>query len=390
MRSHHLLVCACTLLLAVAPAVATATVAPPQQPASQQGPAHQSVPQQPAPQQTTSQESPVCDYASLYDQTIESVVAVRTDAGLGSGFVYDVGADNATGYVVTNAHVVRDAQSVLVQFAREDSRLGTVVARDRFSDLAVVRVNDTPTYATPLPVANASPRHGTAVAAIGNPFGLEETITHGIVSGRNRSMPTQYGFSIPNVVQTDAAINPGNSGGPLVTCDGTVVGVNTAGISAARANNIGFAVSASVVEQVVPVLLEDGQYEHAYLGVRTTELDPALIQANDLNVTTGVYVHEVVEGGPADGVLQGSTGVASVDGSRVPTGGDVVVEIGNRSVGSGEELASSLLTATSPGENVTVTVLRNGQRQAVAVELGTRPDRAPPEADANRGPDRVP
>lgn len=325
---------------------------------------------QPATPRTTA-----CDYASLYDRTIGSVVAVRTDAGLGSGFVYRT-LGNGSRHVVTNAHVVGDADSVIVQFTGGESVSGAVTGRDRFTDLAVVRVDEAPGYAGALPVAGSPPDHGQPVAAMGNPFGLEETITHGIASGLNRSLSTRLGFTIPDVVQTDAPISPGNSGGPLLTCDGTVVGVNTAGIASVRAENIGFAVSSTTVERVVPALIETGEYEHAYLGVRTTPITPRVVAANEFETTSGVYVDEVVEGGPADGALQGTTDSAVVDGERVPLGGDVIVAVDDRQVASGEDLSSHLLAETSPGEAVTLTVVRDGERQQVEVTLGERPDPA--------------
>jgi S1-C subfamily serine protease len=148
----------------------------------------------------------VCDYQSLYDETIDSVVAVRTATGQGSGFVYRT--NDSAGYVVTNAHVVESARNVSIQFTRGEARLGTVVGRDAFADLAVVRVGEMPGYVEALPVADGRARHGQAVAALGQPFGLEQTITHGIVSGTNRTLPTTLGFTIPNVVQTDAPISP--------------------------------------------------------------------------------------------------------------------------------------------------------------------------------------
>jgi S1-C subfamily serine protease len=322
----------------------------------------------------SAQQAGSCDYVSLYDRTIDSVVGVRTDAGAGSGFVYRAVANNATAYVVTNAHVVGDARTVTVQFAREDAREGTVVGRDRSTDLAVVRVNRTPAYAEALSVADSLPRHGERVAAIGSPFGLDETITHGIVSGLNRTMPTQLGFSIPNVVQTDAPINPGNSGGPLVTCDGDVVGVNTAGISAARGDNIGFAVSAPLVEQVVPELIETGEYEVSYLGIASRPITPALAAANDLDATRGVYVHEVIDGGPASDALRGSDDTVVRNGTEIPVGGDVIVGVEGRPIDSEEDLSSYLVTETRPGDTVTLTIVRDGEQRRVDVTLDERPE----------------
>ena len=323
---------------------------------------------------TQSQQTTTCDYTSLYNQTIDSVVAVRTNSGQGSGFVYQIPEDNGTSLIVTNAHVVGEAGSVIVQFAQEESRRGEVVGRDQLTDLAVVRVNQTPEYVDALPVSEETPAPGRKVVALGNPFGLDETITHGIVSGVNRSMPTTQGFTVPTVIQTDTPINPGNSGGPLVTCNGTVVGINTAGISAKRADNIGFAVPTTLIQQIVPTLIQTGEYEHAYLGVSVAPITPGLVNQTDLDVTDGVYVHNVPESGPASGILQGSRDSVIVNGTRVPVGGDVIVGIGGQSVTSREDLSRYLLTEGRPGETVTLTIVRDGERQQVTVTLGERPD----------------
>ena len=314
-----------------------------------------------------------CDFAGLYNQTIESVVLVRHRGGQGSGFVYRTLGGNDTVYVVTNQHVVGDASTVEVRFRGGTYETGTVVGRDAYADLAVVRVPDAPTESTALDVADSVPRPGTGVAALGSPFGLQGSITHGIVSGVNRSMPTERGFSVPDVLQTDAPINPGNSGGPLVACDGTVVGVNTAGIQADVGENIGFAVSAPLIQRVVPALIADGDVEWPYLGVRTADVTPAVAEANDLEEARGVIVVETVEGGPAAGVLRPSREVRTAGGQSVPVGGDVIVGIDGRTVQTGEDLSSYLATAAAPGDRVELTVLRDGQRRQVSVVLGERP-----------------
>ncbi|WP_128476702.1 S1C family serine protease [Halorussus pelagicus] len=314
-----------------------------------------------------------CDYEALYDETIGSIVSVRTATrggqGLGSGFVYD-----DEGRVVTNQHVVGNASTVEVQFNRGEWRTAEVVGTDAYSDLAVLDVSDLPDYATPLELANETPEQGQPVGALGSPLGLDATITDGIVSGTNRSLPAggPQGpqFTIPNAVQTTAAINPGNSGGPLVNCDGQVVGVNTATL--ARSENTGFAVPASRVERVAPSLIANGSYAHSYLGISSTDVTPLVAEGNDLNVTRGVLVRQVVPGGPADGALEGDDGITEVDGVQVPRGGDVILAIGGRQIRSGEEL-SSYLTQTRPGETVTLTVLRDSERTQVRVELGERP-----------------
>ena len=319
--------------------------------------------------QSFQQEAETCNYTQLYNQTIESVVQVQTTQGSGSGFVYDRSEANGTSYIVTNQHVVNQTTRVGIRFARGETRIGTVIGATRTADLAVVRVNNTPGYVTALPVANATPRPGDPVAAIGSPLGLETTITSGIVSGVNRTSPV--GFPLPNTIQTDAPINPGNSGGPLVACDsGAVLGVNQAG----GAENIGFAIGASIVEQIVPTLIQEGDYAYPLLGVQGVTLTQPLAAANDINVTDGVYVVDTVSGTPATEAFQGATRSTVVNDQRIPIGGDVIVAVGNQTVESREDLLSYLFTETRPGETMQVTIVRDGERQTVTVTLSERPD----------------
>jgi S1-C subfamily serine protease len=314
-----------------------------------------------------------CNYQTLYDETIDSVVTVQilteSQQGLGSGFVYD-----GEGRIVTNQHVVANASMVEVQFNRGDWRTAEVIGTDVYSDLAVLEVNDTPNYAEPLELQPWEPEAGQPVGALGSPLGLEATVTDGIVSGTNRSLPAgaQQGpqFTIPNTIQTTAAINPGNSGGPLVDCEGRVLGVNTATLSGSE--NTGFAVPASRLERVVPSLIENGSYAGSFLGISSFDVSPIVTEANDLDVTQGVLVQQVVPGSPADGVLRGTTGTEEVRGVEVPVGGDVILAIDGQRILTGEDL-SSYLTQTSPGETVTMTILRDGERMEVEIELGERP-----------------
>ncbi|WP_417448683.1 S1C family serine protease [Halorussus caseinilyticus] len=272
-------------------------------------------------------------YERLYDEAIPSTVSVyatvETDdgtrpSGTGSGFVYD------DGHVVTNQHVVAPpvrgprggpngrrqrrqsdsgksvvGRTVEIRFSEGEWRTGEVVGADAYTDLAAVRVEDVPAYAEPLPVADENPVPGQRVAALGNPMGLDGTITAGIVSGVNRTTPTEAGFTIPDAIQTDAAINPGNSGGPLVTTDGEVVGVNRA----KQGENIGFAVSPAIVTRVVPELVASGEYRHSYLNVRTVNVSPTVAEANDLDEPAGVLVADV-RLGPAAVVSKAVTGHA--------------------------------------------------------------------------------
>ena len=314
-----------------------------------------------------------CNYQTLYDETIDSVVTVQilteSQQGLGSGFVFD-----REGRIVTNQHVVGNASMVEVQFNRGDWRTAEVIGADAYSDLAVLEVNDTPDYAEPLELQTREPEAGQPVGALGSPLGLEATVTDGIVSGTNRSLPAgaQQGpqFTIPNTIQTTAAINPGNSGGPLVDCEGRVLGVNTATLSGSE--NTGFAVPASRLERVVPSLIENGSYAGSFLGISSFDVSPIVTEANDLDVTQGVLVQQVVPGSPADGVLRGTTGTEEVRGVEVPVGGDVILAIDGQRILTGEDL-SSYLTQTSPGETVTMTILRDGERIEVEIELGERP-----------------
>ena len=312
-------------------------------------------------------------YERLYRETIPSVVSVyvtpegdgrgeRGRHGAGSGFVYD------RTHVVTNQHVVGDATEVDLRFSERDWRRGRVVGTDAYTDLAVVAVEDLPAYATPLELVETVPTPGTPVAALGNPMGLDGSISAGIVSGSSRSMPTGNGFAIPDTLQTDAPINPGNSGGPLVGLDGRVVGVNRA----RAGDNIGFAVSAEVVRRIVPELIETGEVRHSYLRIRTLDVSPTVAEANGLEDTGGVLVVDVSLG-PASGALIGCDRSRLVRGREVPTGGDVIVAIGNQSVDSHEGLMRHLLLETTPGEEVTVDLVRDGERLTERVTLAERP-----------------
>lgn len=203
-----------------------------------------------------------CDFSALYDRSIDSVVSVGVEtpraAGEGSGFVYEL--SGSTGYVVTNQHVVEGATRLRVQFNRGQWRRATVVGTAPRSDLAVLRVRNVPNYVDTLPVAKQQAEPGQSVAALGSPLGLQGTITQGVVSGVNRTLPSRHGSTISGVVQTDAAINPGNSGGPLVNCRGRVVGVNTAGIVGGE--NLGFAISARMLRKTVPPLVDDARQKN--------------------------------------------------------------------------------------------------------------------------------
>ncbi|WP_394739751.1 S1C family serine protease [Natronococcus roseus] len=308
-------------------------------------------------------------YTEVYDEAIDAVVLVNVfgdeiPAGLGSGFVVD------DDYVVTNDHVAGEASEVELQFRDEQWRSASVVGSDVHSDLAVLEVDDVPEAASALSFTDGEPTVGQEVLALGNPLGLDASISQGLVSGIDRSLPSPTGFSIPAAIQTDAPVNPGNSGGPLVDLEGDVLGVVFAGAG----QTIGFAISAALANRVVPTLAEDGEYEHAYLGVSVVPVGPLLAEANDLEESRGVLVAEVSSDAPAEGVLEPADGVEPVDGDPVPVGGDVIIAIDGEEIPNQERLSSVLALETSPGDAVEIEVVRAGERETVELTLEPRPD----------------
>ncbi|MCQ4333044.1 trypsin-like peptidase domain-containing protein [Natronomonas sp. F2-12] len=316
----------------------------------------------PVPQSASSPESD-SPYASVYGETIGSVAFVGDESGGGSGFVYrDV--------VVTNQHVVRDAESIGVRFENGEWREAGVTATDVYADLAVLST-DVPAYATSLPFVDTIPRVGTEVLALGSPFGLESSVSAGIISGRNRSVPNeQTGFPIPNTVQTDAGLDPGNSGGPLVTLEGAVTGINVAGAG----TSVGFAVSPLLARRVLPELIETGEYDHPFLGIRLIEVTPNVAEANGLEEARGIFVVETTDEAPAGETLQGASEETTVEGVTVPVGGDVIVGLAGTRIDSNADLGTTLALELSPGDLVEATIIRDGERQTVRVEIGARPD----------------
>jgi 2-alkenal reductase len=317
---------------------------------------------------------------ALYRQVNPGVVNVQvfissggmTGEGAGSGFILD-----EDGRIVTNNHVVADAQRVTVIFYNGIEAEAKIIGTDADSDLAVIQVDALAEGAHPLPLADSDRvQVGDWVVAIGNPFSLGGSMSLGIVSAVGRSISSGVaGFVIPQAIQTDAAINPGNSGGPLLNLGGEVVGVNAqiaTGGSQANAG-VGFAIPVNLVRRVVPVLIQSGEYEWPWLGVQGGSVDLLIQQANDLPVQQGAYIGSVVSGGPAENAgLQGSTGTKQVDGFNMPVGGDVVVEAEGKAILNFDDLLIAI-SAKDPGQTVELTILRTGQRMQVTVELTPRP-----------------
>jgi S1-C subfamily serine protease len=299
---------------------------------------------------------------------------VVTPVGQGSGFVYD-----GDGHIVTNAHVVHGSEQFEVTFSDGSSRSATVVGEDLNSDLAVVKVDNLPEGVNPLPLGDMeSLAAGQSVVAIGNPFGLEGTLTRGIISALGRSIPALTIFNIPQAIQTDAAINPGNSGGPLLNLNGEVIGVNaqieTGGVSQSNLG-IGFAIPVSIVKLVVPDLIQNGVHHWAWMGVQGGNLTSALVKAMKLPVDKGAYIAQVINNGPSEKAgLRGAGRTETVDGREVEVGGDVITAIDGQPVNTFDDLLIYVALSTQPGQEVQLTILRGGETQEIKVKLEERPE----------------
>ncbi len=296
-------------------------------------------------------------------------------SGEGSGFVYD-----KRGHIITNNHVVANADEVLVTFANGNIVKAEVVGTDPNADLAVIKVDVPADQLIPIPLGDSNAvKVGQRVIAIGNPFGLEGSMTTGIVSALGRVLPAGSGasrYTIPDIIQTDAAINPGNSGGPLLNMRGEVIGVNTAIESSVQSfAGIGLAVPSAIVQKVVPALIEKGSYEHTWLGISGTSMNPFYAEAMGLPSTQkGVLVVETVAGGPAaKAKLRASDRTATIRGQEVPVGGDIIIGIENEPVNKFEDLISYLARKTEVGQTVQLKVQRGGQTVMVDVTLTARP-----------------
>jgi S1-C subfamily serine protease len=300
----------------------------------------------------------------IYDRAWRSVVELAASGGSGvasaqgSGFVYD-----ESGHIVTNQHVVAGATSVAVSFWNGVELDATVVGTDPSTDLAVLRVDASKSLLRPLRLGDSSALAvGDPVLAFGSPFGLEGTVTAGIVSALHREMTAPNNFTITNTIQTDAAINHGNSGGPLLDRRGRVIGVNAQIESeSGGSDGVGFAIPSNTVRSIVRQLIATGEVEHAYLGIRMAQLPD------------GVAVTEVLPGTPAEEAgLHPATGTTTVDGQEQPTGGDIVVEFDGEKVTSAVALQSAV-DARRPGDTVPITVVRDGARRTLEVTLAVRP-----------------
>ena len=314
--------------------------------------------------------------AEVFERSEMSVVQVNVlrggDGGIGSGFVY-----SKEGHIITNQHVVKDSTKVTVTFLDGESFIGDVIGIDRDLDIAVVKVNsNNPERLQPLIIGDSSKLTvGERITAIGNPFGLSGSMTSGIVSQMGRLLPQETGYSIPDVIQTDAAINPGNSGGPLFNMNGEVVGINTAIQSATgEFTGVGFAVPSNTVKKVVPVLIKDGEFKHPWMGISGTDVDPELAEMRELESSKGFVVVSVIEGSPAEKAgMKGVTQTRERDGREFPMDGDIIVEIDGKTVRKISDILVHLQREKSVGDEMIITVLRTGVTFDLTMILEERP-----------------
>ena len=307
----------------------------------------------------------------IYERDSDGVAFIQAGQATGSGFVID-----GEGHVLTNAHVVDGADEIQVKIGDdEEPRSAEVVGSDPSSDVALLKVDDADGL-KPLQLGDSSKIEvGDPVVAIGNPFGLDRTVTSGIVSAKQRQIQAPNGFSISDVIQTDAAVNPGNSGGPLLDGAGRVIGINSQIASGGGGNDgVAFAVPIATAQDVVDQLLVNGEVTRAYLGITGGQLTADAAKALNLDTESGVLVESVVQGGPADKAgIKGATGELTVGGQSVPAGGDIITELDGEPVTEMDEIISRVNEA-NPGDELKLTVLSGGSEREVTVTLAERPD----------------
>jgi S1-C subfamily serine protease len=317
----------------------------------------------------------------LFEKSESGVVRIDVDkinssletGSLGSGFVFD-----DLGHIITNAHVVESASSVTITFLDGSQYNAQIIGLDKFTDIAVIKVEEKPRYLHPLQMGDSSTlKVGEQVAAIGNPFGLSGSMTSGIVSQIGRLLPSQdTGFSIPNVIQTDAAINPGNSGGPLLNMAGKVMGINTAIQSGTgQSAGIGFAVPSNTILKVVPVLIEEGKYSHPWIGISGKDIDPELAKVRDLDQSKGFLIVTVVPGSPAEiAGLKGVSEIKIIGDKEYPADGDIIVSVDGKEVRKISDILIHLQEEKSVGDEMILGILRDGEVMHVILALVERPD----------------
>lgn len=339
----------------------------------------------PKPEIAIETSSPGFDATRVYEEAAPGVVTIRSvfdsvGAAEGSGFVL-----NEDGEIVTNAHVVTDestgerkaARQVYVEFPDRNVVPAEIVGFDPFVDVALLRIKPNGFALHPLELGDDRSLHvGQPVAAIGSPFGEQQSLSVGVVSATDRSVKSLTQFEIAGAIQTDASINPGNSGGPLLDAGARVIGINQQIETNSGANEgVGFAVPISAVERSIDQLREDGEAEYAYIGVSSQSLYPQLARKLDLDTPFGGLVAEVSSGGPAEEAgIEGGDEKLPFQATRYRVGGDVILDVDGRQISGPDDLAA-VVAEHQPGDTVTMTILRDNERMDVQLTLGKRPEK---------------
>ena len=325
-------------------------------------------------------ESETLSLMEIFEKAEPGVVRVNTirnqtaneTGGVGSGFVFD-----KKGHIITNAHVIEGSTKTVVTFLDGRSYNAEIIGVDEYTDIGVIKVNADLKLLNPLSLGDSSNLDvGEPIAAIGNPFGLSGSMTSGIVSQMGRLLPSGSGYSIPDVIQTDAAINPGNSGGPLLNMRGNIVGINTAIQSTTgEFTGVGFAIPSQTVAKIVPTLISEGEYKHPWIGISGRDIDPDTANVLGLKDALGFLIITVVENSPAsDAGLIGSDKMIEVDGKEYPVGGDVIVAVDGMDVRKIDDILVHLQRVKTVGDEMNLEVLRDGRTTNVTVILQERPN----------------
>ena len=325
-------------------------------------------------------ESETLSLMEIFEKAEPGVVRVNTirnqtaneTGGVGSGFVFD-----KKGHIITNAHVIEGSTKTVVTFLDGRSYNAEIIGVDEYTDIGVIKVNADLKLLNPLSLGDSSNLDvGEPIAAIGNPFGLSGSMTSGIVSQMGRLLPSGSGYSIPDVIQTDAAINPGNSGGPLLNMRGNIVGINTAIQSTTgEFTGVGFAIPSQTVAKIVPTLISEGEYKHPWIGISGRDIDPDTANVLGLKDALGFLIITVVENSPAsDAGLIGSDKIIEVDGKEYPVGGDVIVAVDGMDVRKIDDILVHLQRVKTVGDEMNLEVLRDGRTTNVTVILQERPN----------------
>ena len=325
-------------------------------------------------------ESETLSLMEIFEKAEPGVVRVNTirnqtmneTGGVGSGFVFD-----KMGHIITNAHVIEGSTKTVVTFLDGRSYNAEIIGMDEYTDIGVIKVNADLKLLQPLSLGDSSNLNvGEPITAIGNPFGLSGSMTSGIVSQMGRLLPSGSGYSIPDVIQTDAAINPGNSGGPLLNMRGNIVGINTAIQSTTgEFTGVGFAIPSQTVAKIVPTLISEGEYKHPWIGISGSDIDPDTANVLGLKDALGFLIITVVENSPAaDAGLIGSNKTIEVDGKEYPVGGDVIVAVDGMDVRKIDDILVHLQRVKTVGDEMNLEVLRDGRTTNVTVILQERPN----------------